>query len=228
MSKWVVIGAADPGDLQRIGMATDHERAFVAEDSMVQALQVASLASAAVIVFCVSMRELVRTDAFHHCHAGAPGSRIVVLPGPRPTAPDDDGAAPEAVTAVGFRMLPGRPVSAGVARDLIGQVCSEGSAGHLIGDANLIGTELVSNGVRHTDAPIGVTVRAGAGRVSIEVADGTTAPPVPRMADLGSAGGRGLLLIDALSSAWGITPSATGKTVWAQLDGTRPSPVARS
>jgi hypothetical protein len=33
-----------------------------------------------------------------------------------------------------------------------------------------------------------------------------------------AAGGRGLLLVDALSSAWGIETTAQGTTVWCELN----------
>jgi hypothetical protein len=57
-------------------------------------------------------------------------------------------------------------------------------------------------------------------RVRIEVSDANPQPPRKRESPDGLAdGGRGLQLIDALTSAWGTRPHAdrSGKTVWLEL-----------
>jgi hypothetical protein len=53
--------------------------------------------------------------------------------------------------------------------------------------------------------------------VRIEVGDNSFARPTVRMADVDALGGRGLFLVDSLSSSWGIYPSRAGKTIWARL-----------
>lgn len=93
-------------------------------------------------------------------------------------------------------------------------------------DLAVVLTELVTNAVEHARTPLTVTVSLhhgpghvdGAGPVvRIEVADGSTAPPVPQPLDPWATRGRGLQMIDALATRWGHTAVAGGKTVWAEL-----------
>ncbi|WP_433545720.1 ATP-binding protein [Streptomyces sp. CA-294286] len=42
-------------------------------------------------------------------------------------------------------------------------------------------------------------------------------PELSRIDDLLGPGGRGLVLVDALSANWGVRPRDPGKTVWAHL-----------
>jgi hypothetical protein len=42
--------------------------------------------------------------------------------------------------------------------------------------------------------------------------------PVIRHPGVGDTSGRGLMLVDTLSSAWGVEPDARGKQVWFTLD----------
>jgi len=52
----------------------------------------------------------------------------------------------------------------------------------------------------------------------IEVWDAAPGKPVPaRTDDPDAEGGRGLLLVEALSSGWGWYATPYGKTVWARL-----------
>ncbi|MBD0837336.1 ATP-binding protein [Streptomyces sp. TRM68416] len=85
-------------------------------------------------------------------------------------------------------------------------------------DAAALGvTELVSNVVRHVpDRRCRVLVlRQGAG-VRVEVADGVDQPPLLGLGLAAEAeGGRGLVLLDAVASKWGVDRrSGGGKTVW--------------
>ncbi|WP_063065761.1 hypothetical protein [Nocardia violaceofusca] len=59
------------------------------------------------------------------------------------------------------------------------------------------------------------------GRFHIEVDDGSPTPPRARRPDGG--GGHGLLLINNLSTRWGVGYRDDGKTVWAELDPTSAS-----
>jgi anti-anti-sigma regulatory factor len=108
--------------------------------------------------------------------------------------------------------------AAATARRLIDKVCLEWNLLTLRDTARLIVTELVSNAVRHAATAIQVTVSHTDDAIHIGVRDHSTAParrgdPVPPTVE----GGRGLLVVDLMSRAWGTTPTHDGKAVWATL-----------
>lgn len=88
----------------------------------------------------------------------------------------------------------------------------------LTDDAQLVVTELVSNGIDHGEGPITLTVSRRAGGMLVEVHDESSKEPLLRPVDPSSARGRGMQLVQALSARWGITPGARGKVVWAELE----------
>lgn len=76
--------------------------------------------------------------------------------------------------------------------------------------------ELTSNALRHGRAPFRVCLRRNGNRLRIEVSDGSRERAVRRVPD--DHGGRGLLLVEALSLDWGQELRPDGKIVWAELD----------
>lgn len=87
--------------------------------------------------------------------------------------------------------------------------------------ALLIG-ELVANAVMHTrprpHQDYFLRLAASGRSLRIEVADVTPdrRPELRKPAD-NAENGRGLVLVDAISSAWGVSRRPTGKTVWCEL-----------
>ncbi|MCY0945654.1 ATP-binding protein [Streptomyces antarcticus] len=89
---------------------------------------------------------------------------------------------------------------------------------HLVDDARLIVSELVTNAIRHTrTGRIGVSVTRHPDRVRIVVTDTSRTTPAPPNPDPDAEAGRGLQLIDQLSTGWGSERLTTGKRVWAEL-----------
>jgi anti-sigma regulatory factor (Ser/Thr protein kinase) len=79
-------------------------------------------------------------------------------------------------------------------------------------------SELVTNAVRHTTAPIHLTVQTSVDGVRLEVSDLAPRLPGPPVLDPQAEGGRGLAIVAGLADAWGIDPIAgDGKIVWAEL-----------
>jgi anti-sigma regulatory factor (Ser/Thr protein kinase) len=92
---------------------------------------------------------------------------------------------------------------------------------HLVDDICLVVSELVTNAVIHASAPVCVRIEALLHCVMLTVSDGSADLPVlwlerrvPNEAD----GGRGLWLIEAVSSDWGTDLGRSGgKSTWAQF-----------
>jgi anti-sigma regulatory factor (Ser/Thr protein kinase) len=93
----------------------------------------------------------------------------------------------------------------------------------VLGDAQLVVSELVTNAVRHSGVPGGgvvvLCVELTGTMVRLEVADpGSGAIIAPRAPDYQRGGGFGLHVVRALSERWGLEQVAAGGTrVWAQL-----------
>ena len=98
------------------------------------------------------------------------------------------------------------------------------------GDAELVVSELVTNAALHGEAPI--TVRLLVNRVArVEVHDRGRSAPILLKQGTDAMTGRGLSMVAAVASDWGVDPADEGKTVWAELDphrapaGSTPAPV---
>lgn len=94
----------------------------------------------------------------------------------------------------------------------------------IVGDAEMICSELVTNGLQATCAlvepqPIGLRLLANRQRLVIEVWDSHPGEPVRRPAPADEAeSGRGLAIVHELSSRWGSRRlSVNVKAVWAEL-----------
>lgn len=80
-------------------------------------------------------------------------------------------------------------------------------------DAGLLTTEVVSNAIIHVGGPVGL--RRDGRRALVEVHDDSCEPPQRRLPEPGRAGGRGMHIIEALASDWGVTETHDdGKVVW--------------
>jgi anti-sigma regulatory factor (Ser/Thr protein kinase) len=94
-------------------------------------------------------------------------------------------------------------------------------------DAEVLISELVTNAVLHGRPAITVELTTSATAVRVAVHD--TSPTLPELSvhipSRGQETGRGLLIVDALCSDWGITASedTPGKTVWCELSAPVPA-----
>jgi len=122
--------------------------------------------------------------------------------------------------------LPSDATGARAARRFLAAVLSSWRMPEMIeGDAALLLSELATNAIVHARSPLAVIVRYDGAFLRVEVGDGSQAQPTLRLPSRPDAiGGRGLVLVDRMASAWGILPTARGKRVWFNLP--VPPPVA--
>ena len=88
----------------------------------------------------------------------------------------------------------------------------------LLEDSRLVVSELATNAVVHARSEFSVVARREGSGVRLSVHDLSTAEPVLRSTrHLLALSGRGLQLVDDITSAWGVEATSGGKTVWAEL-----------
>jgi anti-sigma regulatory factor (Ser/Thr protein kinase) len=80
--------------------------------------------------------------------------------------------------------------------------------------AVLLTSEVVTNAVRYASQPIRVAITADRTRIVVATTDDDPRTPQLRTARPEARGGRGLFLVEAIASRWGIVPHPPGKTVW--------------
>lgn len=83
----------------------------------------------------------------------------------------------------------------------------------------LLVSELATNAMLHGEGQVRVRVLPRSTGVRVEVGDASPQVPARRSPAPDAEGGRGIALVEALASAWGVESSSTsGKTVWFELD----------
>ncbi|WP_330350728.1 SpoIIE family protein phosphatase [Streptomyces sp. NBC_00582] len=82
----------------------------------------------------------------------------------------------------------------------------------------LVVSELVTNALVHTQGPVRLDLVLRGDRVRVGVSDSSPrAPAKPVIVDWESTGGRGLMLVEAMSESSGSVPVAGGKQVWSEI-----------
>ena len=111
--------------------------------------------------------------------------------------------------------LPASPDAPRRARESLRRTCVA-TPGHLLHDAELLTSEIVTNAVKHAGGMITMVVECDAYQLAVAVADDSPKEPVLRRSAAGDLGGRGMQLVDLLAAVWGCTPRSdrAGKIVW--------------
>ena len=118
------------------------------------------------------------------------------------------------------------PTAAPCARLHAKHVLHEWGLAHLGDTVELLVSELVTNAIGASQhmpepdiPPIRLELSSDRAVVLIEVWDGNTQPPVLTEASTSADGGRGLMLVDALSTRWSwyFPREWSGKVVWAEV-----------
>lgn len=110
------------------------------------------------------------------------------------------------------------PASAGFARRFVRARLTEWGARHLADTATLLVTELVTNAVLHARSESVLSLAYDDGVLRAEVADLSLAGVQRRHYADDDATGRGLMIVEAMSTAWGAVATEEGKAVWFELD----------
>jgi anti-sigma regulatory factor (Ser/Thr protein kinase) len=130
--------------------------------------------------------------------------------------------------------LPALPAAAPCARTFVRHTLHHWHLAHLAETAQLLTSELVTNAVQATGTtadipawgtPVLIQVRLTlTDTLVVGVWDRDPTPPAPRAPDPDAEGGRGLSLVEHLSTRWGYHHPATGgKVIWCELDTATPT-----
>ncbi|MET8538413.1 SpoIIE family protein phosphatase [Streptomyces sp. NPDC005065] len=90
----------------------------------------------------------------------------------------------------------------------------------LTDDFEVMTSEIVTNALIHADSDVEIWLREYPDRIHFEARDTGVKPPVPTSItdsdefNAEAEHGRGLSIVNILSSAWGTSPHGRGKTVW--------------
>lgn len=113
--------------------------------------------------------------------------------------------------------LPCAAGSATEARRWVVDVCRSWDCGPVCEAAELVTAELVGNAIRHARTAIELRVCRTDNGVMVQVSDDSPRMPERREAGLFDESGRGLWLVDAMASRWGVERELLGKRIWAEL-----------
>ncbi|HVT65629.1 MAG TPA: ATP-binding protein [Mycobacteriales bacterium] len=85
--------------------------------------------------------------------------------------------------------------------------------------AELLASELVTNAVTHGRGEVRLVMEYDSDGLAVTVTDDEPAMPEVATASPAAQGGRGLRMVEVLSSAWGVKPDRRGhgKGVWFRL-----------
>ncbi|MCD9622718.1 ATP-binding protein [Rhabdothermincola salaria] len=117
--------------------------------------------------------------------------------------------------------------SAAAARHFAEDRLREWGAEELVESTRLLVSELMVNAVLHTGTPARLTLELDVGCLRAEVVDGGEGDVARRPYEPDAPTGRGLMIVDALATRWGVDEFDAGKVVWFELDRQLTSPSVR-
>jgi anti-sigma regulatory factor (Ser/Thr protein kinase) len=111
--------------------------------------------------------------------------------------------------------LPRTPEAGALARRAISRHFAPSLAGQSLQQAKLVAAELVNNAYQHGRGQIRLEVLRIADRLRIEVVDEGRGRSIAINRHPTDRSGRGLTIVDAVATEWGVCPGAT--RVWADV-----------
>ncbi len=105
------------------------------------------------------------------------------------------------------------------ARRFVVEVLTRWGCDRLVENAELVVSELVTNSVRHARTEGTLVISRHAGGVRIAATDSGHGTPGIQHPDAEEPSGRGLSIVAAVATRWGVEPRADepGHTVWVEL-----------
>lgn len=116
-----------------------------------------------------------------------------------------------------FHALPSMAAPADARRWVREAAIGSALSHEFVEDTVLIVDELVMNAVAHGGAPIAATLEFSDAFCRCSVSDGGLDGPLPRLVERADGTGRGLRIVAAIASRWGVERSHRGTTVWVEL-----------
>lgn len=128
------------------------------------------------------------------------------------------GSLPAARACLGLMTYPPKIAAVRQARRYVQDAVATSATPTLAEDAALLVTELAVNAVLHARTDFDVAVESTTVGVRVSVRDRSPAMPVLAVVSATAMSGRGLALVAALASRWGVAASAcASKSVWFEL-----------
>ena len=121
------------------------------------------------------------------------------------------------VESVLDRELPAEPLSASQAREAVTSALITDVNDTTLDTLVLLTSELVTNVVTHARSSCHLGVELFPDMVRVSVTDASGQPLEVRQVGDDSESGRGLALVEMLSSNWGVVNRSIGKTVWFEV-----------
>ena len=120
------------------------------------------------------------------------------------------------------KQLPCNTGAPATARRLVREMCPLWQVDDELQEtAQFVVSELVANAVEHACTGVGLTLERSRHGLRVAVRDASPVGfpgPVQRWTDsLGQVRGRGLELVESLTTAWGVDVQPDGNTVWAEI-----------
>ena len=122
----------------------------------------------------------------------------------------------EALAAARAKLAP-ELQSAGRARKFVDETLRRWDCGQQLDVVTLLVSEVVTNAIVHAGTEVEVSVELKPESVRIEVTDKEAGLPARRDATDEDTSGRGLALVEAMASDWGVEARPGGKVVWFEV-----------
>jgi anti-sigma regulatory factor (Ser/Thr protein kinase) len=109
------------------------------------------------------------------------------------------------------------PAAVGLAREFVRNCCQDWGSDDPEDVAGLVVSEMVTNALQHASGPVTLFVARRLDRIVLTVQDGSEAMAEVELPGPLEESGRGMMLVQSLTRAWGEQPVPGGKRVWAEV-----------